>query len=263
LHPQRQNSPQTQPALSGTEQWYVAKDERQYGPVHFGDLARLAKQGLLLERDWIWKAGLESWIPAGEILGLFTEAAPARQKPQKPNRSVGPGNEKRDATASFKERAKHQIKDFLLMFLYLWIVFGMLALHESIVLSQHQIPYVSHGLAVVNALVFAKVMLIAEDLRLGHRAHDMPLIYSVLVKSSLFAIALICFHILERVLIGMWDGKTIGASVSEIDAGRLEGIVSLGLIGTVALAPFFVLSEIGRVIGADKLWALFFQRRSS
>ena len=139
----------------------------------------------------------------------------------------------------------------------------MLALHELIILSQHQINFVSHGLAVVNALVFAKVMLVAEDLHLGHRSHSKPLIYSVLIKSILFAIALICFHIVEHVLIGMWDGKPMAESIAEVGAHRLVGIVSLGIIGTVALAPFFLLSEISRVIGRDNFLALFFQRRSS
>ena len=149
------------------------------------------------------------------------------------------------------------------MFLYLWVVFGMLAIHESIILSQHQINYVSHGLAVVNALVFAKVMLVAEDFHLGHRLHNQPLVYSVLFKSILFAIALICFHILEHVLIGMWHGKPMAESIAEVGANRLFGIVSLGIIGTVALAPFFILNEISLVIGRDNFWALFFHRRNS
>jgi len=139
----------------------------------------------------------------------------------------------------------------------------MLAVHESIVLSQHQIDYRFHGLAVINALVFAKVMLVAEDFHLGYRLHNHPLIYSVLFKSILFAIALICSHILEHVLIGMWHGKPMVESIAEVGANRLFGIVSLGIIGTVALAPFFILSEISRVIGRDNFWVLFFHRRNS
>ena len=137
----------------------------------------------------------------------------------------------------------------------------MLAIHESFVLSQHQIHYVSHGLAVINALVFAKVMLVAEDLRLGHRLNDKPLIYSILFKSLLFGIALICFHILEHVLIGMWHGEPIVESVADIGVNQLGGIVSVGIIATVALIPFFILREISRVIGGDNFWALFFHRR--
>jgi hypothetical protein len=83
------------------------------------------------------------------------------------------------------------------MFLYLPLVFGLLAIHQSIILSRYKIDYQSHGFAVINALVFAKVMLVAEDLRLGDRFDDKPLIYPILFKSLLFAIILICFHIVE------------------------------------------------------------------
>ena len=149
------------------------------------------------------------------------------------------------------------------MFLYLWLVFGLLAVHQSIILSQYQIDYRSHGLAFLNALVFAKVMLVAEDLRLGDRFNDKPLIYPVLFKSLLFAITLICFHIVEHTLIGMWHGQSVAESLSEIGANKLRGILSFSMIATVALTPFFILREISRVIGKDKFWFLFFRSRTS
>ena len=164
---------------------------------------------------------------------------------------------------TFQERAKDQIRNFTLMFVYLWVVFGMLAVHEFIVLSQHQINYRFHGLAFVNALVFAKVLLVAEDLHLGRRFNDKPLVYSILFKSLLFGVTLICFHVAEHVLIGVWDGRPIAQSIAEAGVNNLAGTVSLGIIATVALVPFFILREISRVIGPDKLWSLFFHRRNS
>ena len=149
------------------------------------------------------------------------------------------------------------------MFFYLWIVFGLLAIHQSIILSQYQIDSLAHGLAIVNALIFAKVMLIAEDLHLGDRMNDKPLIYPILFKSLLFGVTLICFHIAEHVIVGMWHGKTVAESISEVGANNLKQVVSGGIITTVALVPFFILREISRVIGGDNLWALFFQRRNS
>jgi hypothetical protein len=130
-------------------------------------------------------------------------------------------------------------------------VFGLLTVHEALVLSQHQIAYHSHGLAVVNALIFAKVMLMAEDLNLGHRLNEMPLIYSILFKSFLFGITLICFHISEHVLIGLWNRMTVAASLSEIGADKFGVTVSGGIIATVTLVPFFILREVSRVMGAD------------
>ena len=176
------------------------------------------------------------------------------------NRDAGAEGETPELKINLKERAKDQIRNFTLIFVYLWVVFGLLAVHESIVLSQHQIDYRFHGLAIVNALVFAKVMLVAEDLHLGRGFDDKPLIYSILFKSLLFGVTLICFHIVEHVLIGMWDGRPVAQSISEIGVDKLAGIVSLGIISTVALVPFFILREISRVIGHDRFWSLFFRR---
>ena len=131
----------------------------------------------------------------------------ARNESAQINRDAGAEAEKPESKINLKERAKDQIRNFTLIFVYLLVVFGLLAVHESIVLSQHQIDYRFHGLAVVNALVFAKVMLVAEDLHLGRGFDDKPLIYSILFKSLLFGVTLICFHIVEHVLIGMWDGN--------------------------------------------------------
>ena len=164
--------------------------------------------------------------------------------------------------SNFIEKATTQIKEFVIMFFYLWIVFGLLAVHKSFVLSQHHIDFQPHGLALINALIFAKVMLVAQDMHLGSRLNDRPLIYSVIFKSILFAIALICFHIVERVVIGVVDGRTLSESISEVGANKLKGMVSIGIITTVALVPFFVLAEISRVIGKEKIWFLFLRRRN-
>jgi hypothetical protein len=253
---------QMQNPLSSSDQWYVLKQDKEYGPVQLSDLANFAKQKLLLEDDWIWRPGLEQWISARNVSGLFPAPAQLRDEPAQINPTVGEERGGREYKRTLKERVLDSIKTFMQMFLYLWLVFGLLAVHESIILSQYQIDYQSHGLAVINALVFAKVMLITEDLRLGNRLNDKPLIYPVLFKSLLFAMALICFHIVEHILIGLWHGRTVADGLSEIGANKLRGMVSISVIATVALIPFFVLREISRVIGKDKFWSLFFRRKT-
>ena len=249
-----------QKPLSDDNHWYVLKHNQKYGPVQLNDLATFAKKKLLLEDDWVWRPGLEQWISARDVSGLFRAPAQLRDEPEQ----AFVGEERGEQSArTLKERVVESIKTFMQMFLYLWLVFGLLAVHQSIILSQYQIDYRSHGLAFLNALVFAKVMLVAEDLRLGDRFDDKPLIYPVLFKSLLFATALICFHIVEHTLIGMWHGQRVAESLSEIGANKLRGILSFSMIATVALIPFFILRGISRVIGKDKFWSLFFRSRTS
>jgi hypothetical protein len=147
------------------------------------------------------------------------------------------------------------------MFLYLWVLIALFTLHESIVLAQHQIDYSLYGVAFINALVLAKVMLVAEDLHLGRRLEDWPLIYPILFKSAAFAIVFICVHIAEKVIEGVWNGKTVLESIPTIGGGSLKGIVSAGVIVSFALIPFFAFTEFRRVLGGRELYALLFQPR--
>lgn len=148
------------------------------------------------------------------------------------------------------------------MFLYLWILFGLFLLHESIVLAKHGIPFTRFGFAFINAWILAKVMLVSEDLNIARGFENKALIYPVLYKSVVFAVVFIVFYMLEEVLIGLWQGKTVMGSIPEIGGGSLAGILSAGLIVTFALTPYFAFREVGRVIGQDKLRALFFRAQS-
>jgi len=42
---------------------------------------------------------------------------------------------------SLKERAITEFKEFVAIFLYLWLLFALFACHDSIVLAQHNIDY--------------------------------------------------------------------------------------------------------------------------
>jgi hypothetical protein len=158
-----------------------------------------------------------------------------------------------------KTKAISEGKRFLIMFAYLWVMFGLFVLYESIVLAKHGINFEFHGFALINALVLAKIMLIAEDLHLGRGLKAGPLIYRVLFQSALFAIVLMTSKILEEILGGMLHGKAFSESISAFGAGDLQRIIYVTLIMCVALMPFFAYQEIGRAIGEDRLHALMFR----
>jgi hypothetical protein len=65
------------------------------------------------------------------------------------------------------------------------------------------------------------------------------------------------------VLVGTWNGITVAATISEVGADKLGITVSSGIISTVALVPFLILTEISRVMGESKFWSLFFHSRKS
>jgi hypothetical protein len=158
---------------------------------------------------------------------------------------------------TFKQRIWHNFREFLAMFLYLWLLFALFTYHEAIVLAKHHIDYKPFGLAFVNAFVLAKVMLVAEELRVGTRFRKSAPVFPVLHKSLLFAIIFICFNMAEEIVVGLWKGETLAESIPKIGGGSPLGIVIAGMIITVALIPFFAFRELSRVMGKGVLETLF------
>lgn len=166
-----------------------------------------------------------------------------------------------DRLHKLAEKGIDEFRRFLVMFVYLWVVFGLFVLNESVVLGERHIGFTSQGFALINAAVLGKVMLIAEDLKLGRSAFQhSPLIIPVAHKSGLFAAVFIAFHALERVLVGTFAGKTMAESMLHMGGGTWQGVLTVWAVMAVSLLPFFALREIGQVIGEGKLWGLFFSR---
>jgi hypothetical protein len=165
-----------------------------------------------------------------------------------------------DQMNQIKEKGIAEGKKLLWIFVYLWILLGLFSVHKSLVLNEHDLIY-HQGFAFINAWLLAKVMLTAEMFHVADNLKHKALIYPIVFKSAVFSVILISFYIIEEMLIGMWHGKTAAESVPAIGGGSLNGIVVVGVVMFVVLMPFFALREIGRDIGDDKLYELFFVRR--
>ena len=165
---------------------------------------------------------------------------------------------------TLKQKAYHELKEFLVIALYLWVILALFQLYRSLLLREEHITVVAHQwFAVINALALGKVILVAKALHLGEWADDWPLIYRSLLKSALFTIVLACFKILEDAGLGMYRGKSFQESIADLGGGTLNGILCVSLIMFVMLIPFFVLTELQGVLGEGKLIQLFFRPRRS
>jgi hypothetical protein len=158
---------------------------------------------------------------------------------------------------TLKEKAYHELKEYLLITLYLWLVFGLFTLYKSVILSEHQISIAFHGFALINALALGKIMLIAQAFHMGKRFEDAPLIYPTFVKAALFTVILAIFKVIEEVAVAYFHKETFRQSMNDFAGGTWFGIVSFMLIMWVILVPFVAIGELQRVLGPGKLTRLF------
>ena len=168
-----------------------------------------------------------------------------------------------EAKANLKERTVQEFKLFWMIALYLWLFLGSFTIYRRLIVDETGAAYLHYGIAVIEALVIAKVILIGKMFGFSRRFEDRPLIVPVLYKSILFGILVMLFGVLEHLVEGWMHKQGLWGGLREIgELGAYElGARSLMLI--VAFIPFFAFWEIGRVLGAQKLAAMFFAKREA
>jgi hypothetical protein len=161
---------------------------------------------------------------------------------------------------TLKEKAYRELKEFVLISIYLWVFFAMF-IEFKLMSVEHHIDLVAHGVAIINALVLAKFMLVARAFHPGKQAEDAPLIYPTLLKSAIFAIVLGICKVLEDVIVGHFHGKSFADSIADLGGGSWRSILMLTLMLFVVLIPLTAFGELERVFGEERLHALFLRPR--
>lgn len=162
---------------------------------------------------------------------------------------------------ALKQKAVQEMREYLIIASYLFVVFSLLVLHTSLILAEHHINYALHGFALLNALALAKVLLAGQKLHLVDQFDDAPLIYPTLIKSFAFTVVLACFKIAEDASLGWLHGKSFHESLADLGGGSWSGILILTALVFVMLIPFFGFNELRRVFGEQRLIGAFFRPR--
>jgi len=152
----------------------------------------------------------------------------------------------------------HELKQYAVISLYLYICFGAILLYKASVLQAHGIGYAPYGLAAVKALILGKFMLIGHALKIGERDKRRPLIYPVLHKSLVFLAALVACSVVEEAVAGAIHGRTVVESLSDIAGGSWSQIAATSLLLWLILLPYFAFRQLGEALGEGKLRRMFF-----
>lgn len=153
-------------------------------------------------------------------------------------------------------RALAEARQFLWMFLYLWVLFGLFVLNQYVVLNLQGMTMALHGFAFINAFILAKVMLVVQGLNLSRGLKRRPLIYPIVFDAALLAVMFMAFHVIEHIVLGLIAGKTVKDSLPVIGGGGFIGTLCVALIIFVSLIPFFAFQHLSRAIGPDRVKSL-------
>jgi hypothetical protein len=162
-----------------------------------------------------------------------------------------------------KKKIVHEIGEYLINVCYLTLVFAAFTQYRRFLLAAHDITYTDYGVAVIEALILGKVIMIGEVIRLGRGLEQKPLIYPTLYKTFVFTVFVGVFKVIEHVIKGLRNGSGFMAGFVELSEKWSHELLANSLVVFVAFIPFFAVKELGRVFGEDKIRALFFKRRAN
>jgi hypothetical protein len=158
-----------------------------------------------------------------------------------------------------KERAKEEFDDFIKISIYLAFFFCAITAYTNLLLRQYGGSTLNYALAIVNALVIAKVILIGRIANLGRGSEHRPLYQTALVKAFFFGLLVLAFHFLEEFIKRVFHGEPFGTVAREIN---VEQLVGRSILVFCTFVPLFAFMEIRRVLGEEEFRTLFFKPRS-
>ncbi len=150
---------------------------------------------------------------------------------------------------TMKQKAAHEGKELLILFVYLGFFFCALVTYKTLLLKGYENVSLDYGFALINALVIAKVILMGDFVKAVHKYESRPLILSVFYKAFLYGLLVFAFHIVEELVKEFIHHGDIGKAFHEV---QLDQTAIRCLIIFCTFLSLFGFRELRRAIGEEE-----------
>ncbi|MFO1313172.1 MAG: hypothetical protein U1F41_14035 [Burkholderiales bacterium] len=159
-------------------------------------------------------------------------------------------------------KLRHELLEYAFNVAYLTFVFAAFTQYRRFLLAEYSIAYTNYWLALVGALILGKAIMIGSTFRLGRWLEDRPLIVPTVYKTLLFWMLVLVLRTVEFAVHGVLRGDDVETALGELLAEKgTDELLANSLVVLIALLPFFAVRELGRVLGRERIAALFFRSR--
>ena len=134
-------------------------------------------------------------------------------------------------------RALHEFFVYWIVTIYLILLLGSFTLYRRLALMELGFDYLTYGFKLVEALLVGKLILIAQAIGLGRRYERNPLLFSIALKSLLFAIFIIACNVLEQAIRALLKGTDLVQALGSFADKGLDEILGRTLVLMITLVP--------------------------
>jgi hypothetical protein len=163
------------------------------------------------------------------------------------------------AKLSPRERLHEEVREFLVVFVYLYVCFGAVLMFKAAVLRDAGIAFAPFGMAAIKAAIMAKFILIGQMTPVDRRGTGAPLVWAIVRKSIGFLVLLIALTAVEHLLERWWHGKGLPQSIADLGDVAIPEMLTHSLLMLLVLIPYIAYREIDDALGRGTLWRLMRQ----
>lgn len=161
----------------------------------------------------------------------------------------------------FKRTLANEMRRYFVYFLFLALLLSAFTDYERLLLAGTGYNYFPYGYSIIEAMILAKIIILGEMFKLGERFSNRSLWVPVIYKTIIFSFLIILFSILEHFIRGMLKDESLIEIYYHFSQYNIYVILSRTFIIFIVFILFFSFLELGRVLGAGKLFDLFFRRK--
>jgi hypothetical protein len=172
---------------------------------------------------------------------------------EQPQRSQGPG---------LKERAREELRRFVMVSVYLFVCFAALVLYRDALLREAgTLGTVTLGFAAGKALILGKFLLLGEAAGVGSSRGAPTLLHAIVRKAVLLLVFLVVLSVLEELLVGRIHGHSFGETLAEYGRHSVLVLLAKCVLLLLALLPLVATMELSRALGPGVLKRMLLSAR--
>jgi hypothetical protein len=157
------------------------------------------------------------------------------------------------------EKTKEEVVALIPPTTFFFVALHLVAIVRVLMVKGTGLPIATSAQIAVGALILGKAVLLADLLPIVNRYPDKPLAYNIAWKTVIYFFLALLLHYLER-LVDFW--KEAGGFLAGNEKLLAEVVWphfwAIQIILVVLIFNYCVMREMVRVMGADKVRAMFF-----
>jgi hypothetical protein len=160
------------------------------------------------------------------------------------------------------ERVTSEVERFAFIAGYLFVVFSAVFFFKYAILGSQEAIWAPLGFAAIKAALAAKFILLGRAFHLSEVHATKPLIWQTVQNSGVFLVLVAVLTLIEEIVRGFIDGRTIAQSIANVGGGTPEQFIATAVLLFLIFLPMFALSALSEVTSRSVLFRLFFVDRT-